>query len=415
MKDFIKKILRKFGLEITRYYATNNNDTKCISLKPDNENKGSVLLSYIIEPFLLKEGESVSNAHTHDQESFHIAQTFLDLGYCVDVISYKDNDYLPDKNYSFFVGARTNFQRIAKLLNKDCVKIVHLDTAHWLLSNSSSYLRCLALQKRRGFVLDSFKFKWVNPNWAIEYADYATILGNQFTIDSYSYAQKPIYRIPISTTATYSWNEEKNYKTCRNSFIWFGSGGLVHKGLDLVLDAFTEMPDYHLTVCGPIKEDKEFEEAFYQELYEAPNIHTIGWVDVESSDFLEITNNCLGLVYPSCSEGGGGSVINCMHAGLIPIVSYESSVDINDDFGIILKDCTIDEIKKSIIKLSNLPAGELKRMARKTWEYARANHSREKFAEECLEVINNIISDHMKSDISTDQFSRSSSHLLKKT
>jgi hypothetical protein len=79
-----------------------------------------------------------------------------------------------------------------------------------------------------------------------------------------------------------------------------------------------------------------------------------------------------------------------MHAGLIPIVSYEASVDI-EDFGVMLKSCTIDEIIKSVTMVADLPEEELRVRSRKAWEFARANHSREKFLEEykkfCYQVL----------------------------
>jgi len=379
MKKIIKKITRKFGIEIKRY-TEDFDETAFVSLKPDKVCRGDVLLSYIVEPFLLEAGEPVPNTHTHYWESLQIARTYLDLGYSVDVISYRNRTFVPQKDYSFFVAARTNFQRIAQLLNQDCVKIVHLDTAHWLFNNCAAYKRCLALQQRKRVTLKSYKM--VEPNWAIEYADCATILGNQFTISTYHYAQKPMSRIPVPACIVYPWPKDKNFDACRNHFLWFGSRGLVHKGLDLVLDAFVEMPEYHLTVCGPVQREKDFERAFYKELYQTPNIHTIGWVDIGSSEFMEITNNCIGLVYPSCSEGGGGSVIACMHAGLIPIVSYESSVDVSDDFGLVLRDCSIEGIKNAIQMVSHLPIEKLKKMAQETWEFARENHTREKYTEE---------------------------------
>ena len=170
---------------------------------------------------------------------------------------------------------------------------------------------------------------------------------------------------------------------------------MIHKGLDLVLDAFAEMPEYHLTVCGPLQYEKEFVKAYYKELYQTPNIHTIGRIDVNSPEFIKITRNCLGLIHPSCSEGGGGSVIQCMHAGLIPIVSYESSVDVYD-FGVILNDCSVDEIKRSIQNISRLSSEELRTMSRKAWEYARATHTRERFAEEYRKAVDKIINFHSR-------------------
>jgi glycosyltransferase involved in cell wall biosynthesis len=200
----------------------------------------------------------------------------------------------------------------------------------------------------------------------------------------------PLFRVPISTCALSPLPETKNYATCRSSFLWFGSAGFVHKGLDLVLEAFAEMPEYHLYVCGPLQQEKEFIKAFYNELYQTPNIHAIGWVDVAGAEFMEIANKCLGLVYPSCCEGGGGSVITCMHAGLIPIVSYESSVDV-DDYGVILKDSSITTIRNTVHTVSNLPIHQLGQMAQKAREFAMANHTREKFAEEYKNIVLKII------------------------
>lgn len=397
MVRLIKKITRQLGFEVIRY-SPNSTKKELVSLKLKNGFKGNVLLSYIngvsngIDIFLLKDGESIPNSHTNYWESLQIAKTFLDLGYAVDVIDYSNKTFIPHKDYSFFIGARTNFERFAQILNKDCVKIVHLDTAHWLFNNCASYKRHLYLQQRKGVTITKSK-KMVDKNIAIEYADYATLLGNQFTVSTYSYAKKPIYYIPISTCSVYPWPEEKDYEFCRKNFLWLGSGGLVHKGLDLVLDAFSDMPDYHLTICGPVKEEKEFESIYYKELYQLPNIHTVGWVDVSSQAFIDIMNSCIGLIYPSCSEGQSGCVVNCLHGGLIPIVSYESGVDVNG-FGVILNDCSIDEIKNSIRKVSDLTSQELKLMAQKAWEFARTKHTRERFAEGYKKAVKEIMTNH---------------------
>jgi glycosyltransferase involved in cell wall biosynthesis len=57
-----------------------------------------------------------------------------------------------------------------------------------------------------------------------------------------------------------------------------------------------------------------------------PNLHYLGWVDVASASFAKIANNCIGQVYPSASEGGGGSVAQLLHFGLIPIVTQTATV-----------------------------------------------------------------------------------------
>jgi len=367
----------------------NNLQRRFISLKPKRPFQGNVLLCYINKGFFLKPGEAVPNEHTNNWESLQIANTFRELGYQVDVISENNEHFVPAKHYAFFVGNRINFDRIAEFLNEDCVKILHIDTAHWLFHNTAEHRRLLALQQRRGFTLPTRRS--LRPNLAIEHADYATILGNDFTIETYRYANKPMYRVPISTPALYPWPEDKDFGRSRKHFLWLSSAGFVHKGLDLVLEAFAEMPDYDLTVCGPLDEEKNFTRAYYDMLYQTPNVHTEGWIDIGSSRFLELAKNCIGVIYPTCSEGGGGSVISCMHAGLIPIVSREASVDVNESFGLVLKECSVNEIKASIKRIFNLSAQELERMARNAWDFARANHTKEKFAEEYRRVISAVM------------------------
>lgn len=386
MKEALNALLRsKFGLEIRRLEAFQ----EMISLWPQGDRKGDVLISYIVDPFLVDDERKISNSHTHHWESWLMARAFLEMGYAVDVISYLDHRFVPRKDYSLFLAARTNFERIAKLLNPDCIKIAHLDTAHWLYNNTAVLQRALDVQQRHGVSLQSFKF--IEYNWAIEHADYATVLGNQFTVDTYAYANKPVYRIPISSCGSYAWDDGKDFGRCCNNFLWFGSQGFVHKGLDLVLEAFAGMPEQHLYVCGPIDDEPQFKRAFGGYLYDTQNIHTVGWVDVDSDNFRNICGKCASLIYPSCAEGGGGSVIQCMHAGLIPIVSRQASVDIAEDYGILIAEFSVEEIVREVEKLSLLTFAELQQMSRNAWEFARANHTRERFYNEFVRHMQNII------------------------
>lgn len=388
VKKFLKNILRNMGVDVTRY--TPKGWESCVSLKPEIGNGKSVLLSLWVAPFLLKHGEPIPDTHTHNWESLQIARTFLNLGYEVDVVDYRNTSFVPSKKYAIFVAFRTNFERLAKYLDRHCIKVVHLDTAHWLFNNAASLRRSLELQQRKGKTIDGLRI--VEMNRAIEYADYATVLGNRFTLNTYRYAGKPLFPIPISVCAVYPWDKNKDFKTCRNSFLWFSSGGLVHKGLDLVLEAFVGMPDKYLTICGQIENDREFISLYYDELYRTKNINIIGPVDFNSPVFLNILSSNVGLIYPSCSEGQCGAVVQAMHGGLIPIISYESGVDVNPSYGIILKECTVDEIRKSVVKISELPPATLQDMSRKAWEFVRDHHTRERFAKEYFSAMEKVFS-----------------------
>ena len=385
-------VAREIKWVLEKHFRGANGHNQMISLKTEKPYQGNVLLSYVTDAFLSEVDKPVPYSHTAFWESLQIAKTYLDFGYCVDVISsVAAAEFRPQKSYALFTGHRINFVRIARRLNADCVKVLHCDTAHSLFHSAASLSRLLALQQRKGITLPLLKFGM--PDMAIEHADCATILGNEFTTSTYKYANKPIYRIPISAPFLYPWPEAKDFEACRKHFLWLGSRGFVHKGLDLVLEAFAEMPEYHLTVCGSMidEAEKDFVGAFYKELYQTSNIRAVGWIDVGGADFLEIADSCIGVIFPSCSEGGGGGVVTCMHAGLIPIVSYESSVDV-EDFGVLLQEPSIEGIKDSVRRVGSLPVGELRQRARRAWEFARANHTRDKFAAEYRKVAGTIIS-----------------------
>jgi glycosyltransferase involved in cell wall biosynthesis len=116
-------------------------------------------------------------------------------------------------------------------------------------------------------------------------------------------------------------------------------------------------------------------------MYETDNIETVGWVDVTGTAFRDIARRCVATIYPSCSEGGGGSVITCMHAGLIPVVTEEASVDV-DDFGTVLPTASAGAIREAAREIAGTDADTLERRARAAWTFARERHTRERFAAE---------------------------------
>ena len=345
-------------------------------------------MSYVIDPFLADPGEAASNAHTHHWESLQIAQTFLDRGYGVDVVSYLNRWFVPQRPYRFLIAARTDLERLSQYLPSDCVKVAHLDTAHWIVNNAAAYDRLLGLQRRKQVSLTDPKL--VEANRAIECADLGTVLGNAYTSDTYRYAGKPLYRLPISAPAAYDWPAGKDFDACRNRCVWFGSAGFVHKGLDLVLDAFAGLPDHQLTVCGPLDQEPAFCAAYRRELYETPNIHAHGWIDVDSESFHKLMRQTLGLVYPTCAEGGGGSAISCMHAATIPVLPRESSVDLGSGC-VELDSCSVERVQALVRDLSARPAVELEGLARSAWEQARKNHTRPAFARAFANFVDEVL------------------------
>lgn len=377
MLRLLNRLLRIIGLEVRRRPRATTDSSQIASLSPGGAAVGNVLISYIPDD-VLKSEEDVSASHTHYWECRQMAKSFAAAGFIVDVIDFADDRFIPQKSYDIVVSARTNLERLAKHVPNHCVKVAHLDTAHFLTNNANATERLRRIRDHHKVSLRSTRM--VENNWAIEAADMGCVLGNAFTEDSYRFAEKPIHRIPLSSVRQYDWLADKDFDACRSTFLWFGSGGFAHKGLDLVIDAFAELPDHKLLICGPLDLEPRFVNAFEQPMYHSDNVETIGWIDVTSPEFTAIRQRTLATIYPSCSEGGGGSVITCMHAGLIPVVTPEASVDVGD-FGTVLQEMSVPTVRDAILELSELPAADLEQRARSSWDYARANHTREKFAD----------------------------------
>lgn len=396
MQRVIKNAAHMLGLDIRRFIPAYL--PGMVSLQPDGPAQGRVLLAYILDPFLRKPDSPISAAHTNHGESLIITDVFRGLGFHVDVIDYRNSEFKPETKYDFFVSARTNLERIANLMNPACVTIAHLDTAHYLFNNAAAYARALALKQRRGAVCHSIRI--VEPNRAIERADYGALLGGDFLEETYAYAAKPLFRLPIPAMTTYPSPDAKDFAACRRRFLWFGSKGVVHKGLDLVLEAFAGMPEAELLVCGPIAEEREFVDIYRRELYELPNIRTLGWVDVTSPRFVEITQSCVALVFPSCSESMSASSITCMHAGLIPILTREAGVPL-ETYGSALPDASIQGIRVAVQTLIAAPVEELRSRACAAWEYARSYHTRDQYRLAYTQMVERMLQERKSGDVVT--------------
>ena len=381
-----REIRRLWGRLVRRLHGGNN---RTVRLEPAGACRGAVLLGNMIDAFPLRQDAPVPHGHTNLWETRQMAETFRELDFAVDVIHWSRSAPPPPGPYAAYTDLRRNFERFAPGMNPGCLKILHIDTAHHAVYNAGQQRRLRELEARRGIRLQPFKMLEVNRS--IEAADCATMLGNDFTAGTYGFAGKPLYRIPISSPFPYPFPEDKDWAAARRRFLWFGSEGFVHKGLDLVLDAFAGLPELHLTVCGPLHREPAFERAYRRELYATPNIRTLGWVDVGGPVFAEIARTTLALVYPTSSEGQSGGVVNCLHAGLIPVASFECGVDLPPDYAVRLRDCSVESIRAQAGELAARPPRELEAMARSAWTYARTHHTRDSFAAAYRDVVRRLL------------------------
>jgi glycosyltransferase involved in cell wall biosynthesis len=338
---------------------------------------GRVLLSYVVDPFLVANETAISHAHTQDWECWAMAATWRELGFAVDVVHWTHAAFVPTRSYDLLIDPRLNLERLAPLVGPACLKILHAETAHWATSDREQLRRLDQLARRRGRRLT--RTRLVGENRGIETCDCAVVLGNEWTLATYRPFGKPLYRVPISNAFDYPAPERKEFDAVRGRFLWFGGVGFVHKGLDLALEALAGADGLHLDVAAPIDREPDFVALYERELLRTPNVRALGWLDVGSPRFLEVADANLAIVFPSCSEGGGGSVVTAMHAGLVPVATAAASVDFGPGEGVEIGEATVEGVRAACRALAAQPAGELRALATAAWRRARSTHSRAHF------------------------------------
>lgn len=388
---------RRLGLEwrrLTRKWSKKLRglDRQVLTLpaNPSVPAQGSALVSYVLDGVRQALAGQIDHSHTHFWEAQQIAQTFADLGFEVDVVHWQNQTFRPRKPYRAVVDVRSNLERWADDLPPDCTKIFHGETNHWRFHRDAQEQRYRDVERRRGVTLPPVKV--AEPNLGIETADIGFILGNDFTLGTFAFAGTPLERLWISTNTTYP--DLERGEDARRRFLWFGSGDLVHKGLDLALEAIATRPDLELVVCGPIHREPHFERAYARELYDLPNVRTFGWVDTESSDFLDIARSCSALIFPSCSEANCGGVITCLHAGLVPILAPPCGIDVDPTFGDLLPHPLVgngldpvEQVGAALERHAARERAQIDSMSREATRIARTEHTRDRFAARYRELV----------------------------
>ena len=159
------------------------------------------------------------------------------------------------------------------------------------------------------------------------------------------------------------------------------------KGLDLLLDVFCKRLDLELYVCGIV--EKDFEEVFWSELHDTPNIHYLGWVSVDSPIVQHLAETCGFVILPSVSEGCPGSVINMMRLGLIPITSSIASGV--GGSGYILSDLSVVAIIDVLNDISLRDANHLAKRAIDSQKYAEEEFTLASFQSSLQDILKKLI------------------------
>lgn len=359
------------------------------------EKKGDVLLSFITGPFIQAPDEYFTDPHPNYWTAEEVARLFSERGYDVDVINWNDFRFIPRKKYAVCVDMQYNLERLARYLPPNCVKVMYLVASHPKFQNQAENRRLLALEERRGVKLSPKRTEFLTSNPGV--ADIMAGYGNQTVRETYAEYGKGIIPLPIPAMDSYDFPERKDFEKARRHFLWFGGGGAVLKGLDLIIEAFAGLPRLKLTAIGPAAFEKDIERIYAKELklpnitrYSKPRINDSGEIKTDGVDLSEILNQCGAIIGMSASEGGGGATIHAMQAGLVPIVTPNTGIDERAP-AIVIEDPTVENIRKAVLEFSNLPPEKVERRSKDTWKFAREHHTKLAFTKAFENLIDNVI------------------------
>jgi len=390
MKKLIKNHIPKPIKELIKYFIYK----PLINVYNTGFSK-TILISYITHPFI-KRGINLS--HTNYAEAIAMAEVFKELNYNVDIVNYNSKRKLEYKKYDLIIGFGEPLINSFYQNKSRCITIYYGTGMHVCHQNNASLNRLEEVyNKKNVWVLDSIRI--VEKTWSIQttLVDYMIMFGNQVVMESYKqYFHKPIYNIPLSSyeilnlPSNIELINNKNYDGAKRNFIFMSSSGLVHRGLDLLLEIFSENPSLHMHIFASIDNELGFKKAYYNELYNSQNIHVYGFIPLDSETFLTTIKKSAFCLYPSCSEAGAGSVINLMNHGILPIVTDESSIKQNE-FVTKIDSISKKAIQNSINLATQIPNKELLENSLKCLKYTRKEHSLESYKQGLLTALQAIL------------------------
>lgn len=379
----LKKVLRYF------YYLYFNRFIK--NVFRTNYNK-KVLISYITKPF-----KKENKGHTNNFEVLSAAKIFHELGYQVDVMHYETPPPKLDR-YDVIYGFGDVFRNYFESGLSGKKTIYYGTGMHVAHQNTASLARVKSVFNKKGCWLAKSS-RFVEKTWSHQttLVDAIIALGDEQCQKTYeAYYDGKVFSLPAPFYRTLD-AAEINDNRCsdsRKKFLWFGSSGLIHKGLDLCLEYFSTRPDLTLHVCGDIFSEPEFLKAYDKELFSSANIIVHGFVGVESEVFKNILSSCVFVIFPSCSEGGSPSVLTAIGNGaLIPIISHDASCSTGAE--IFIESYDFSGIEQAILRAESYTENEIYDLANRNLETVLERNSQEAYFSKLKKLIVRITSDEM--------------------
>lgn len=348
-------------------------------------NQQRILISYKTTGYFINTKKNIGV--TWVKEIFKIVKVFSDLGYVIDLVDVNEIkilDKLKSNKYDIVFGFGEVFYEITNN-QPDALSILYMTENHPAFSFTEEKKRLdyyFMRHKKRGKFLRSGQFYKLHH---LEKKYSSVISLGEIDL------LKSQYDCPHSIFPTGLYNpcfnfKTKNHKETRNNFLWLGSSGAIHKGLDLLIDVFSKRDDITLHICGLSSKEK-----FFLGVPDRKNIIEYGYMDIKSQDFLSLVDLCTYSILPSCSEGFATSITTGMMHGLIPVVMKNTGFNRIRDLAIFIDDYKLETIELKLNEIIKFSDQELQNTSTQVYEFAHENFNISTFEKKFKKIILKIL------------------------
>lgn len=377
MKNKIKLLLKKFlNTKIKTPYIKNINlDLTKIQKR--------VLISYIDYFSTLNLNKGIY--HTNVLESIQIINVFKEKGYVIDIIHCNATEcikFISMEKYDIIFGFGEVFYKISKL-NSNAKKIIYVTENHPKFSQDKETERNSYFFERTGKKIKLKRSGVFYKEKHFENIDYAIVMGELEPFEKYEFKKYQIF--PTGFLNEKYFFMKRDLKKSRNNFLWLGSTGAIHKGLDLLIEVFSKNKNLNLHICGFNANEKNVV------IPKLENIKNYGRINIKNDIFLKLVDSCSYIILPSCSEGCATSILTGMLHSMIPVVIKDTGFSRLKENAIFLNDYKLEILEKEIKELSLREIKDLDH--KKIYEYARKNFTLENFTREFNKIIEDILNE----------------------
>jgi len=393
-QEFKNKIKNKIWRNIKDLFyeqrVTDSAVVQNINLSTARKQKKAVISYVTFSHFADWENNNIGR--TQPFEVLSMVKVLSELDYAIDIVGYHDLkalQYLKLKNYDLIFGFGEAFYQLT-LLHPQAISILYMTEHHPDFTRIEEQKRLDYFYERknkRAKTVRTGNFYW-DQHMKRKYSHVLTMSEVEPFLDKY---EKPFPLFPSGIENKNFEFRPKNHDSSKTNFLWFGSYGAIHKGLDLLLDVFEKRDDIVLHIAGFYEDDRKI-----VTLPNKKNIIDYGYIDVHSERFIELMDRCTFSILPSCSEGCSTSITTTMRHGLIPIVMKNAGFDRLGPNAIFLEDFTIDYINRQLTNISNEDSSDLAKSSEIAFYFAQENFSIQAFENRFGAILNEIHNNHGK-------------------